>query len=77
MSDLRTIAVLKKNNTQEIRVSVSIQDGYALVDMRVFAAPRRGGEGEPHPTPAGICLSRAKLPELIRALQAAEREVSR
>ncbi|GJD40099.1 hypothetical protein [Methylobacterium bullatum] len=77
MNDLRTIATVRKNNTQEIRISVSIRDGYALVDMRVFEAPRRAASGEPHPTAAGICLTRTKLPELIQALQAAEREVSR
>ncbi|MHC2017809.1 hypothetical protein [Methylobacterium sp. CM6247] len=76
MSNLRTIATVRKNNTQEIRISVSIRDGYALVDMRIFEAPRRAASGEPYPTAAGICLTQAKLPELIQALQAAEREVS-
>ncbi|POR40218.1 PC4/YdbC family ssDNA-binding protein [Methylobacterium sp. V23] len=76
MSDLRTIATVRKNNSEEIRVSVAIHDGYALVDMRVFSAPR-SSRGEPVPTKAGICLTRTKLPELILALQAAEREVTR
>ena len=76
MSDLRTIATVRKNNSEEIRVSVAIHDGYALVDMRVFSAPR-ANRGEPVPTKAGICLIRSKLPELILALQAAEREVAR
>ena len=75
MSDLRTIATVRKNNSEEIRVSVAIHAGYALVDMRVFSAPR-SSRGEPIPTKAGICVSKAKLPELILALQAAEREVS-
>ena len=76
MSDLRTIASIRKNNSQEIRVSVAIHDGYALVDMRVFSAPR-ASRGEPVPTKAGICVARSKLSELILALQAAEREVTR
>ena len=76
MSDLRTIATLRKNNSQEIRVSVAIHPSYALVDMRVFSAPRNS-RGEPVATKAGICLTRAKLHELILALQAAEREVAR
>lgn len=76
MSDIRTVATVRKNNCEEIRVSVAIRDGYALVDMRVFSAPR-SSRGEPVPTKAGICLARAKLPELILALQAAEREVTR
>ena len=75
MSDLRTIATVRKNNSEEIRVSVAIHDGYALVDMRVFSAPQ-SSRGEPIPTKAGICVAKAKLSELILALQAAEREVS-
>ena len=75
MSDLRTIATVRKNNSEEIRVSVAIHDGYALIDMRVFSAPR-SSRGEPIPTKAGICVAKAKLSELILALQAAEREVS-
>lgn len=76
MSDLRTIATVRKNNSEEIRVSVAIHEGYALVDMRVYSA-LRANRGEPVPTKAGICLTRTKLPELILALQAAEREVTR
>jgi hypothetical protein len=76
MSDLRTIATVRKNNSEEIRVSVAIHAGYSLVDMRVFSAPR-SSRGEPIPTKAGICIAKAKLSELILALQAAEREVSR
>ena len=76
MSELRTVASIRKNNSQEIRVSLSVHDGFTLVDMRVFAV-RRGGIGEPHPTPAGICIARKSLPALIEALQAADREASR
>lgn len=76
MTDLRTIATIKKNNTEEIRVSVAIQDGFTLVDMRVFSTPR-GTRGEPHATKAGICLNRTTLPALILALQAAEQEAVR
>jgi hypothetical protein len=76
MSDLRTIATVRKNNSEEIRVSVAVHNGYALVDMQVFSAPR-SSRGEPVATKSGICPTRAKLPELILALQAAERAVSR
>ena len=76
MTDLRTIATVRKNNTEEIRVSLAIRDGYSLVDMRVFATTR-GTRGEPLPTKAGICLNQTTLPALIQALQAAEREASR
>lgn len=75
MTDFRTIATVRKSNTQEIRVGVSVQGGCTLIDTRVFATAR-DSRGEPHPTKAGICVAKAKLPELIEALQAAEREVS-
>ncbi|KQP16528.1 hypothetical protein [Methylobacterium sp. Leaf93] len=76
MSDLRPIATIRKNNSEEIRISLAIRDGYSLIDMRVFSAPR-GTHGEPMPTKAGICVNQAKLSELIQALQAAERELAR
>lgn len=75
MIDLRTVATVRKNNSEEIRVSLAIREGYTLVDMRVFAASRKP-RGEHVPTKAGICLNRTTLPELIRALQEAEREAS-
>lgn len=72
MSEPRTIAVLKKNNTEELRVRLTETGGCALVDLRVFT-PTTRSEGEPRPTRNGICLVRTRLPELIEALQAAER----
>jgi hypothetical protein len=72
MSEPRIVAVLKKNNTEELRVRVTEAGGCMLVDLRVFT-PTAQSEGEPRPTRNGICLVRTKLPELIRALQAAER----
>jgi len=76
MSEPRIIAVLRKNNTEEVRVRVTEIGGCKLVDLRVFT-PNARSEGEPRPTRNGICLVRAKLPELIKALQAAEREGAR
>ena len=75
MSNLRTVATVRKNNCEEIRVSVVAGDGFTLVDLRVFAAPKHS-RGEPFPTKDGIRLAKATLPALIQALQAAEREVT-
>jgi hypothetical protein len=75
MSNLRTVATVRKNNCEEIRVSVVAGDGFTLVDLRVFAA-LKSSRGEPYPTKDGIRLAKARLPELILALQAAEREVT-
>ena len=76
MSEPRTIAVLRKNNTEELRIRLTETEGCALVDLRVFT-PTARSEGEPRPTRNGICLVRTRLPELIEALQAAEREGGR
>ncbi len=76
MSALRTVATLRKNGTQEIRVTVAAQEGYSFVDVRVFeAAPR--SRGEPKATKSGVCIVSGQLPALIEALQVAEREMSR
>lgn len=76
MSASRTIATIRKNNSEEIRVGLIERAGFAMVDMRVFAAPR-GGQDEPRPTKNGICIPHTQLPHLIEALQLAEREASR
>ena len=72
MSGPRTIATIRKSNTEEIRVRVTEQGECSLVDLRVFS-PTARSEGEPRPTRSGICMIRTKLPELIKALQAAEK----
>ena len=72
----RTIATVRKNGMEEVRVRVTAGTGYPLIDMRVFSAIGRRN-GEPVSTKAGICVPRDRLPALIEALQAAEREASR
>ena len=76
MSVSRTVATIRKNNSEEIRVGIVEHGGVALVDLRVFVAPR-GGQDEPRPTPNGICIPHTQLPHLIEALRIAEREASR
>ena len=65
------IAVLRKNATEEIRVELSEFNGHDLINIRVWAEPRSGGD-ERIPTKAGIAAKVALLPELIAALQKAE-----
>lgn len=76
MSELRTVATVRKNNMEEVRVSVSTGGRYPLIDMRVFSTAGTKRR-EPTATRAGICVPRDQLPALIEALQAAAREVSR
>lgn len=76
MTASRTIATVQKSNSEEIRVSVASQHGDALIDVRIFS-PSRTSQGEPRPTNRGVCLTCAKLPALIEALELAHREASR
>ncbi|MCJ2060107.1 transcriptional coactivator p15/PC4 family protein [Methylobacterium sp. J-048] len=61
------IATVTKNNTEEVRVSLTTFNGFNLVDIRTFAR-LIGAGGEPMPTKRGICLGRDRLPDLIQAL---------
>lgn len=72
----RTVATIRKNNSEEVRVRIVDLNGFAMVDTRVFSTPRRA-QDEPRPTKGGFCVSRAELPHLIEALQIAEREASK
>ncbi|WP_267421805.1 transcriptional coactivator p15/PC4 family protein [Methylobacterium sp. GC_Met_2] len=75
MTEPRHIATVPKNAAEEVRIALTEFNGHELVDVRVFAAIETGGERRA--TKKGVSLSRRHLPELIRALQAAEREASR
>ena len=75
MTGPRHIATVPKNASEEVRVALTEFNGHELVDVRIWAAFDNGGER--HATKKGVSLSRKHLPELIRALQAAEQEASR
>jgi hypothetical protein len=71
-----SIAVIRKNAAEEIRVELSEFHGHDLVNLRIWTDPRDGG-AERIPTKAGICCRVALLPELIEALRQAEAEARR
>ncbi|MCJ2105698.1 hypothetical protein MKK70_09995 [Methylobacterium sp. E-041] len=71
----RTIATVRKNNFQELRIGLVTHAGCRLVDLRLYDLSKPK-QGEPFPTKAGFCLALDRLPKLIEALKAAEREVS-
>ena len=71
MSAPTLVATVTKNNTEEVRVSLTTFNGFDLVDIRTFAR-LIGTGGEPLPTKRGICLGRDRLRDLIAALHAAE-----
>jgi transcriptional coactivator p15 (PC4) len=72
MSDPRTlIAIVPKNSTDEVRVSLNRFNHHDLVDVRTFTDPRTGGS-ERIPTKAGVSLRIEALPALITALVRAQ-----
>lgn len=66
------VATVGKGRGSEIRVALAIVHGANCVDLRTFAA--FDGSEEPRATKRGVCVSVARLPELRKALEAAERE---
>jgi hypothetical protein len=55
-----------KNNSETIRVTPTIYEGYELLDIRVYA--RNFRTGEIGPTKKGISINVEKVPELLDAL---------
>ena len=69
----QTIAVIEKNGVEDVHIELSEYRGYDLVSVRIYAnydtdeAPKR-------PTKKGVTLKVENLPDLIAALQEAERQ---
>jgi hypothetical protein len=55
-----------KNNSETIRVTPTIYEGYELIDIRVYA--RNFKTGEIGPTKRGVSINVEKVPELLDAL---------
>ena len=67
------ISTIEKNAIEEIRVALSEYRGYNQIGIRIFAN-YDSVHAEKRPTKKGINLRVNRLPELIAALQEAERE---
>ena len=67
-----TIAVIEKNSSEEVHVDLSEYRGHDLVSIRVWA--NYDGEKPKRPTKKGVTVKVEKLPELIAALQEAEKQ---
>lgn len=70
MSAPVAVATIAKNASEEVRVTLDTFKDVQLVDIRVFG--QFTAAKAMMPTKKGASLNVAKLPELIRALQAAE-----
>ena len=68
------IATIEKNKLEELRIALKEFRGHRLIDVRTYVEPYTDeGQGRV-PTKKGVTLDLAKLPELIAALQEAERQ---
>jgi len=68
---IKEIAKIDKNAQEEIIVQLTEFKGYDLVDLRVWVKSLVGETGTP--TKKGLTVKPDLLPELIEALQEAER----
>ena len=59
MSDATLIAKIRKNASEELRVSLTEYKNQQLVDLRVYADV--GGAGELIATRKGVCCSISKI----------------
>jgi hypothetical protein len=69
--DGELIATIPKNALDQVQVQLKHFHGHRLCDIRVFT---QYDSGEIGPTKKGISLKIEKLPELIAALQEAQRQ---
>jgi hypothetical protein len=67
------IATIPKNSREELRVSLDEYQGHRLINMRIWFD---AGE-EMRPGKKGLSLKLDALPELLAALQNAEKEALR
>src|SRR5262249_9710276 len=73
--DTVVVAVIPKNKSDNLVVSLCRYKGHKLVDVRVYG--RFNGITETRPTRKGVCLNVTLLPALIAALNAAVAEAHR
>ena len=71
MTEATTIATLRKNARESVRVALDQYQGIDLIDVRVIA---RDGEAEPTLTKKGVALHVEQLPALIAVLEDARME---
>lgn len=65
------IGEIKKNQREDIRVTLSNFKGHDLVGARIWFKSK---EGEPRPSSKGITVNVKVLPELIGLLEEAEKK---
>ena len=66
------ISTIKKHARDELRIALKDFEGHRYVDVRTYTEYQ--DTGQQGPTKRGITIGLAKLPDLISALQEAERQ---
>lgn len=75
MSDDTRIATIKKNSKEDVVVSLGTYKEYKLLGIRVFSDYKN--EGDKRPTPKGLSIKAELIPQMLEALQDAEKEARR
>lgn len=65
------VAQLRKDQRERLRVALDEYQGHQLIDLRITTQLTEGTDLWT-PTKKGVCVNVSLLPELVRALQAAE-----
>jgi len=75
MSEEKTklVAEFQKNSLEKVRVHLQEFRGQSYCDIRVWVAEKAGQSGAECATHKGLTLSTEVLPDLIRALNEAQR----
>jgi hypothetical protein len=75
VENLRLIGEFSKNSLETVKVNLQRWKKSEFCDIRVWVTPTTGETSELCPTRKGITLSAESLPEFIKILEKAEREV--
>ncbi len=67
----KTVSVFQKNKFQEVRVGIREFKGNDLVDIRIWTLTQ--GSEDLVPTAKGVSINVSLLPDLMKALQNAEK----
>ena len=70
----KTVSVFQKNKFQEVRVGIREYKGNDLIDIRTWTMTQ--GSDEMVPTAKGVSININLLPDLKKALEEVEKELS-
>ena len=76
--EIEVVGIIEKNQSQEVRICLCRTDGRPYLDIRTYADmpefTAANDNNERQPTKKGVHLKAECLPDLVDALQSAERK---